>query len=182
SILGVVAPTAAPSAACSSPRSASRDACPLSLHDALPIFGGIVTSILVSTFGEANLATAFLLVPWTMVIMMAVVVLALPGAKLRREDGTELFDLREMLAGFRPPKDKQFWFVYLGRLVFMVGLMLLVQTQTQQLIYHFELPLKTAASTAALLGIVLALGSLISTMISGPLSDKLRRRKAPAMV
>lgn len=144
--------------------------------------GGIVTSILVSTFGEANLATAFLLVPWTMVIMMAVIVLALPGAKLSRQEGTERFDVREMLAGFRPPKDKQFWYVYLGRLVFMVGLMLLVQTQTQQLIYHFDLPLKTAASTAALLGIVLAIGSLISTVIAGPLSDKLRRRKAPAMV
>src|SRR5699024_7712705 len=143
---------------------------------------GIVTSVLVSTFGASDLAGAFTLVPWTMVLMMGVVVLALPGARLSRHPGEARPGARELLAGFRPPKDRQFWYVYLGRLVFMVGLMLLVQTQAQQLVYHFRLPLETAASIGALLGIVLAVVSLASTIIAGPLSDKLRRRRAPAMV
>lgn len=144
--------------------------------------GGVVVSLLVNAFGSENLSTGFLLLPWTMVIMMVVVVLVLPGAKMHREAGVPRMDIKEMLAGFRPPVDKEFWFVYLGRLVFMVGLMLLVQTQTQQLIYHFGLPLKDAASVAAMLGILLAICSVISTTVAGPLSDKLKRRKAPAMV
>lgn len=144
--------------------------------------GGVVVSVLVQVFGVQHLSVGFLMLPWTMVVMMLVVVLAIPGARLRRNPGEKLFDLREIMSTFRPPKDREYWFVYLGRLVFMVGLMMLVQTQTQQLRYHFGLSIEQAASLGAVLGILLAVAAAAATAIAGPLSDRLRRRKAPVIV
>ena len=144
--------------------------------------GGVVTSLLVSHFGEQHLQLGYLVLPWAMLVMAAVIALALPGAKLSKDPHAPRLDLHEIAKGFRPPKDREFWYVYFGRLMFMIALMMLVQTQTQQLRYHFGLSITEAAAIGAVLGLILAGAAAVGTAIAGPLSDKIGRRKLPVMI
>lgn len=47
--------------------------------------GGIIVAILVNTFGIEALATGFLYLPWIMIAMAALIVIALPGAHLKKD-------------------------------------------------------------------------------------------------
>ncbi len=144
--------------------------------------GGVVVRLLVEAFGAERLSLGFAVLPWMMVVMAIVVVLALPGATLTKTPDAERPSLRAMLASFRPPADRDFWFVYLSRLCLMIALMMLVQTQTQQLIYHFSLSLDEATAIGATLGILTATGAVLAAVVAGPVSDKIKRRKVPVAI
>ncbi len=97
--------------------------------------GAIIASLLVNVLGAGNISGAFVFLPWFMAIMVTVLVLALPGAKMDRTTATEgLPESHGILDGFttfRLPNDGQFWYAYFARFAFVMGLMLVLQTATQ---------------------------------------------------
>lgn len=144
--------------------------------------GSATTVLLIKIFGVENMQLGYTLLPWTIVIAMTIIVILLPGAKLVRDPNAPKLSVSEMFESFRPPKDRDFWFAYLGRLFIMIALMSLLQTQTQLLRYHFGLSIEDAAQLALVLSLLLAVFGLLSTAIAGPLSDKIGRRKLPVMI
>lgn len=137
--------------------------------------GAIVANVLIKSLGVANAESAYRFLPWLMII---IVVVALPGADLRNQPlANESRGLIESIREFRLPKDRDYWLAYAGRFFTVVGLMLTLQTQSQILVYYVKLTPVQAAGLGALGGLALAGCGAIASIIAGPLSDKLGRRK-----
>ena len=76
-----------------------------------------------------------------------------------------------------PPGDRDFWLVFIGRVMFLLGLLTTFAYQLYILTDYFGADEPTAQRMLALSGIVLAVGAGLFTVVMGPLSDKAGRRK-----
>lgn len=140
--------------------------------------GSILTQVLVSIFGSANLKTGFFTLPWLMIIIAIVIVIVLPGADMRaKKDESTGALAAEVKSQFRIPKDKDFWLAYFGRFAIVLGIMLILQTATQILRYHLGLSVTGAASVGAVAGLLMAAAGAVSSLFAGFISDKIGKRK-----
>lgn len=140
--------------------------------------GSILTQVLVSVFGSANLKEGFLTLPWLMIIIAIVIVIVLPGADLRAKQNDRDGALASVAKSqFRIPKDRDFWLAYFGRFAIVLGVMLILQTATQILRYHLGLSVAGAASVGAVAGLLMAGAGAVSSLFAGFISDKIGKRK-----
>lgn len=114
-------------------------------------------------------------IPWLMVVAAVVICWTLPTEPSPPPAGT--WTMSALLASMRPPADRDFWLAFLGRLTFLMSLLTVVAYQLYLLTDYFHLPKGEAARTIAHGGLILAAGAGIAAIVSGPLSDRLRRRK-----
>lgn len=139
--------------------------------------GSIVTQVLVGIFGAPNLKQGFLLLPWLMVIMAICIVIVLPGADLRHKDLGVQANGEKKDTRFHLPKDRDYWLAYFGRFFIALSIMLVIQTATQILRYHFQLDVKGAAAAGAIAGLLMAGAGAVASLFAGYFTDKLGRRK-----
>lgn len=146
--------------------------------------GGIAASLLIKAFGVDGASDAYRVLPWLMVVMVIVVLVKLPGADLRaarRDDTAPKAGLLSTIREFRLPVSRDYWLAYLARFLTIVSIMLTLQTGTQILRYYLGLSVEQAADLHALSGLVLAVFGAFSSLIAGPLSDRMGRRKPLVM-
>jgi MFS family permease len=133
--------------------------------------GGIVAAgfIPVPTIGLA-------IVPWTMVLAAGLIWWLLPTIP-STDEPVEPLSLKSLLKDLRPPSDRDFWLVFVGRCAFLLGLSITFAYQLYILTDYFGADQATAQQMISLSGIILALGAGVFTVVMGPLSDRVGRRK-----
>jgi MFS family permease len=116
------------------------------------------------------------IVPWTMVIAAVLLWWLLPTISSVNEPADPL-SVKLLLKSLRPPGDRDFWLVFTGRVCFLLGLLTTFAYQLYILTDYFQADQATAQRMVALSSIILAVGAGVFTVIMGPLSDRVGRRK-----
>lgn len=78
---------------------------------------------------------------------------------------------------FRLPHDSQFWWVFVGRFLFIISLFMTIQFQLYIATDRMGLGTSEAGRLVALNGVLLAIGAALATIITGPWSDHVHRRR-----
>lgn len=142
--------------------------------------GGIAASLLIKSFGVADAAASYRVLPWLMIVMVVFLLVKLPGADLRvlpHDEADPRGGVLTAIREFRLPRSRDYWLAYLGRFLTVVSIMLTLQTGTQIMRYYLNFTVEQAADLHALSGLVLAVFGAAASMVAGPLSDRLGRRK-----
>lgn len=118
--------------------------------------------------------------PWVIAVVMVVFVLLAPE-KDNRDEPREPLSVVQLLRSFVPPKDRDFLLALSGRFLLLLSFMMILLYQLYLLTDYIGLSIERAGSVIAVGGVVMAISSGAATLISGPLSDRLGRRKAIVM-
>ncbi|MDR1079078.1 MAG: MFS transporter [Propionibacteriaceae bacterium] len=116
------------------------------------------------------------LVPWTMVLAALIICWRLPSHS-SLDQPAETGSLGQLLKSLLPPGDRDFWLVFVGRVCFLLGLLTALAYQLYILTDYFGASDEQAAGLIAASGVILAIGAGAFTVLAGPLSDRLGRRK-----
>ncbi|OII18871.1 MFS transporter [Curtobacterium sp. MCBA15_013] len=114
--------------------------------------------------------------PWLIAVVMIVFVALSPERDNRAEPRAAL-SLKALLLTFVPPKDRDFLLALVGRFLLLLSFMMILLYQLYLLTDHLGLSLERAGSVIAIGGIVMAIASGLATVLSGPISDRIGRRK-----
>lgn len=149
------------------------------LASALIGAGTLLAQSLGAVVGAAflsDLRTGLALVPWIVAVTSMIFVVF--GRDISSKD-TEHRPLRgrELLVAFRIPLDRDFLLALFGRLVLLLAFYCVMLYQYFVLQDYIGLDAAGVAATIALSGVTMAIASGLGTLISGPLSDLVKRRK-----
>jgi MFS family permease len=90
--------------------------------------------------------------------------------------------LRSVLASFRPPRDApDFWRAFVGRSFLIFSYYMILNYQLYILQDYIGQSVEESAATIATMSLVLLVVSVISSLLAGPVSDKIGRRKVPVV-
>ena len=118
--------------------------------------------------------------PWLIAVVMVVFATFSPERDNRDEPRTAL-SVRELLRSFVPPKDRDFLLALAGRFLLLLSFMMILLYQLFLLTDYIGLSTEEAGGVIAVGGVVMAVASGAATLLSGPLSDRLQRRKPIVM-
>lgn len=91
--------------------------------------------------------------------------------------------LKDLLLSFRPPRNApDFYLAFLGRLFMLVSYQMVMAYQLYIVQNHVGQSKTESAATIATMSAILLVVSLIGSVVSGPISDRLGRRKLPVVV
>lgn len=91
--------------------------------------------------------------------------------------------LAELLKSFRPPrKAPDFWWAFAGRLFMLVSYQMVMAYQLYIVQDHVGQTVAESARTIATMSVILLVVSLVGSVVSGPVSDLIGRRKLPVVV
>lgn len=93
--------------------------------------------------------------------------------------------LKDVLMSFKPPKFStahDFYKAFVGRFCMLLSYQMISTYQLYILEKYIGLSMKSAASAVAVISIITLVVSLIGSLISGPVSDAIGRRKVPVVV
>ncbi|WOF21554.1 MFS transporter [Microbacterium betulae] len=91
--------------------------------------------------------------------------------------------LTELLRSFRPPRNApDFYFAFTGRLFMLVSYQMVMAYQLYIVQDHIGLSTSETAATIATMSVILLVVSLVGSVVSGPLSDLIGRRKLPVVI
>jgi MFS family permease len=139
------------------------------------LLGGAIGGVIASGFLPTP-KLGLVIVPWTMVAAAVAICLLLPTIS-SQDAPVERLVGRRLLRQLAPPADRDFWLVFGGRVLFLLGLLTTFAYQLYILTDHFGADAAVAQSMIALSGVILALGAGVFTVVMGPVSDKVKRRK-----
>jgi MFS family permease len=114
--------------------------------------------------------------PWLIAIAMVVFVL-LSKEQDNRSVAREPLSLAALLRSFVPPKDRDFLLALGGRFLLMLSFMMVLLYQLFVLTDYIGLDMIEAGAVIGTGGLVMAAASGLGTLIAGPLSDRIKRRK-----
>lgn len=105
-----------------------------------------------------------------------------PGADyLPKEEG----GVKDMLASFRPPRPSvapDFYKAFVGRFFMLVSYQMITAYQLYILQNYIHLDTVQSAATISVLSVITMIVSLIGSVVAGPFSDFIGRRKLPVIV
>lgn len=149
------------------------------LASALIGFGTLVAQSLGAVVGAAFLTevrTGLAIVPW-IVAVTSVIFFIFARDKSNLEQPKIRVSWGEVLGTFRIPLDRDYLLALFGRLALLLAFYCVMLYQYYLLKDFIGLDQAGVASMIALAGITMAVAAGIGTLVSGPLSDKLKRRK-----
>ncbi|WP_454809350.1 MFS transporter [Paenarthrobacter nitroguajacolicus] len=114
--------------------------------------------------------------PWLIAVAMMVFVL-FSREKDNRKAPREPLSVGSLLRSFAPPKDRDFLLALGGRFLLLLSFMMIVLYQLFVLTDYIGLELADAGGVIGTGGLIMAASAGVATIISGPLSDKMGRRK-----
>ncbi len=117
-------------------------------------------------------------VPWTIVVGALVVVLA-----LRKSERSEpvVPERRALLRDLVPPRSADYWWAFAGRFLFILSVVSVTLYELYILTDAIGLPLARAGQVLTLASLIIAVAASAGAIVTGPLSDRLHRRKAFAV-
>ncbi len=136
----------------------------------------------------AIVAAQFLAVPRTGLawiplglVLATLAVFLLVPMRDNRDQVRAPLSVRALVRSFRPPRDADFAWALVGRFLLLLSFMLVLTYKLFLLTDFLDLPAGQVAGVIATGGVLLAVASGLATVISGPLSDRLGRRKPLVM-
>ena len=139
-------------------------------------FGGVVAGLLIDTPREG-----LRWLPW-LIAIAAIIFVSLARERDNRDEKRERLTPGEILRSFIPPKDRDFLLALAGRFLMLMSFMSVLLYQLFVLTDYIQLSITEAGGAIAIGGIIMAISSGLATMLSGPLSDRLGRRKPIVML
>lgn len=142
-------------------------------------FGVLLAQSLGSIIGAAfldDVRTGLAIAPW-IVAATSIVFVVFARDRSTRDLPRRVVTFREIVETFRIPLDRDFLLALFGRLMLLLAFFCAMLYQYFVLQDYIGLAPESVAATIALSGTVMAVASGIGTLISGPLSDRIRRRK-----
>lgn len=142
------------------------------------LIGGSVAGIVLSRFIDAP-NPGYFIVGVVMIIGVAIFLLLAPDYS-NKDQPRQKLDVRGLLAAFKFPRDApDFYWAFFGRFVILLGVFAVQNFMLYILEDYIGLSSKDTANYIALASVGSLVGLVIGTFLSGPLSDRLGRRKAP---
>jgi MFS family permease len=91
--------------------------------------------------------------------------------------------LKELAASFRPPrKAPDFYRAFAGRLFMLVSYQMIMAYQLYIVQDYVGQTVEESAVTIATMSVIILVVSLVGSMVSGPISDRIGRRKPPVVL
>ncbi|KAG4073360.1 hypothetical protein HA402_008516 [Bradysia odoriphaga] len=91
--------------------------------------------------------------------------------------------LKDLLLSFRPPrKAPDFYLAFVGRLFMLVSYQMVMAYQLYIVQDHVGLSAADTAATIATMSVILLVVGLVGSVVSGPISDLIGRRKLPVVL
>lgn len=146
------------------------------------ILGAVVGPLVGSLFAD-RIALGYQVLGGVVFLGIVLFVLLVPDRDNRGEP-REPFSLRAFVTAFwvNPVRHPDFFWGFLGRLLLFGGYYMLSTYNLYLAQQYVGLSLDEATDVVPLLGLVALPGILVATAIAGPLSDRIGRRKPPALV
>lgn len=131
-----------------------------------------------------NEHTGFILGTVIWALSGVLTVLIIPREQSSLTEGAEAFSLKKILMQFRPPTRncRDFYLALIGRMCLIFGYNMIMAYQLYVCINHIGLDNQSAADVVAQMATITMVVSLVTSLASGPISDKLGRRKLPIAV
>lgn len=133
--------------------------------------GGVVAGALITVPREG-----MRWLPWLIAATAVLFVLLAPEPD-NRDEPREARSIRALLRSFVPPSDRDFLLALVGRFLLLMSFMSVLLYQLFVLTDYIRLDLEQAGGVIATGGVIMAISSGAATLLSGPLSDRLGRRK-----
>lgn len=143
--------------------------------------GTLIGSLLIS-----SLSVGFTIAGFLYVIASLLAFLFLPKEKSTLNDATvekrNIFKV--LIYSFTPPikNSHDFWLAFICRTSLIVSYQMIAAYQLYILENYIGQPKHSAASIISIMSIITMIVSFVATIVSGPLSDKIRRRKPPVII
>lgn len=139
--------------------------------------GSGIASIIASRF-ITNPDSGFLLFAVVLLLAGPLVGLIAPDES-NRDAPRAAFDRETLLRNFSFPTHncRDFYLAVIGKLLFVLAMFCITGYQLYIFTDHFMVSADTAGSLIALMATIQMVGSLVVTLVSGPLSDRIGRRK-----
>lgn len=111
-------------------------------------------------------------------------VLLLPRELSAATADAERFDIRQIAMQFRPPTKgaRDFYLALVGRLMLIFGYNMIVGYQLYVCMKYIGQDAKAAASTMSTMAVITMVVPLVVPLVSGPISDRIGKRKLPVFV
>lgn len=140
------------------------------------IVGSSAGTFLGSKFIE-NMGTGFAIGAALFAVTGIVTVLIWP--RERSSDATAKLDVKQLLRSFIPPTKncRDFYLALMGRLLLILGWNMISGYQLYILQKYCGLSVKDSAATISTMSVISMVVLIVTSMVSGPLSDRLQRRK-----
>lgn len=142
--------------------------------------GYLVAQVLGSAVGAAFVAhprQGFMTVAWLVLAGGVAVALLLPAAAPTDGGTEEPKRERPSWKTLAPPRDAQFWWVFVGRFLFVIALFMTMQFQTYIATDKMKLATVDAGRLQALNTVLFAATAAVASIVTGPWSDHIGRRK-----
>ena len=100
-------------------------------------------------------------------------------ASVESSDATAKLDVKQLLRSFIPPTKncRDFYLALMGRLLLILGWNMISGYQLYILQKYCGLSVKDSAATISTMSVISMVVLIVTSMVSGPLSDRLQRRK-----
>ncbi|MFF1830719.1 MFS transporter [Paenarthrobacter sp. NPDC058040] len=145
------------------------------------VFAGAVAGIVASNFISAP--NLLLVITSIGILVPAVAFVLIAPDFSNRHEPIEKLTAREVLTAFKLPKGApDFYWAFTGRFVIFLGASMIVAFQLYILTDHYHLANESAGRIIAVTGIATLLTIVVSTVVAGPLSDKIGRRRMPIFI
>lgn len=141
------------------------------------ILGAVVAASLVQ-----RPSVGFLVAAWFMLVAGIIVVIILPPHPLRNHSPRPPVTWKQFGAQMKPPADGQFWWILVGRFLFVISLFMVMQFQMYIATDEMGMTRVDAGRLIALNSAVLAITAVILDVVTGPWSDRIKRRKPFTMI
>lgn len=111
-------------------------------------------------------------------------VLLLPRELSAATADAERFDIRQIAMQFRPPTKgaRDFYLALVGRLMLIFGYNMIVGYQLYVCMKYIGQDAKATASTVSTMAVITMVVPLVVPLVSGPISDRIGKRKLPVFV
>ncbi|GAA2686501.1 MULTISPECIES: MFS transporter [Actinosynnema] len=123
-----------------------------------------------------EIRTGMAIMPWAIAVT-ALVFAVFAKDRPNLDEPREAFSLVELARTFKVPADRDYLLALFGRLTLLLAYFSATLYQLFILQDYIKLDAAGVAGTVALAGVIMAVASGIGTLISGPLSDRIGRRK-----
>ena len=114
-------------------------------------------------------------VPWTIVIAAILIAVFVRG----RDNRGEASDLARQgfLRSLVPPATRDFWLAFTGRFLFILAIVMLSTFQLFTLTDYLHQSIAKAGAIISLATLIFGVLAAVAVIITGPLSDRISRRK-----
>lgn len=145
--------------------------------------GGAPIGSLVGALFIVNSFPGFVLGGALMALSAVIALVVWPREKSATDLPPAAAGLGELLKSFRPPrKAPDFYLAFAGRLFMLVSYQMVMAYQLYIVQDHVGQSVEDSAKTIATMSVILLVVSLVGSVVSGPVSDHIGRRKLPVVV